>query len=246
MRLSTLTLALPALASAAEPAQKPLTDQVSAWFEKAKSYIPNYVEAPLDAGAASVASNKLVKLTTQNWPTALAPSYHHKTGNFGPDTWMVLVTGSNKTCAGNCEPLEVDFNKTVALLGAEKNPPKFGIINCDLNPVLCNTWLAGVPSLWYIQRPEKVVDGAPDEHKETPIHVVRLNVTETTTKDLVAIHKDKTYLNWQKVDSYFHPFDGELVQWGLQRPLGYALYIFNNIPSWGMMLAVSFMTRQFM
>lgn len=242
MRFATLTAALlPAVVCA--QAQQPLGEQASAWFAKAKSYLPSMERLPLEAGAAAVARHQLVELTTTNWESVLAPSLHPRTQTYGPDTWMVLVTGGNNTCGGRCGKIEAEFNKTVAQFSTDKNGPRFGLLNCDKYNVLCKTWFAGPPTLWYIQRPETMI-GASDE--KTPIHVLHLNTTHTTAKELVAIHKEKKYERVAEMDSVFHPFDGQLQKYGIQKPLGYVLFLFSMIPSWGLMVGVSFMTRQFM
>lgn len=244
MRISLLSaLGLPVLAvltasaSAATEGQKPLTAQLSSWYSKAKSYIPTVAHNPLDAGAAAVASAHLVALTRSNWETALAPSYNAHTDTYGPDAWMVLVTGWNRTCGPQCGAAEVEFNKSIAILSSSpSSEPHFALLNCDEQPILCHQWFAGPPSLWYILR----------QQHTTPIHVVHFNASTVTAQDFVNVHKLAKYRDTPAVDSWFHPFDGLVRQYGLQTPVAYVLYVFGAVPSWSIMLAVSFMSRQFM
>jgi hypothetical protein len=105
MRFSSLLLLLPALAAAD---QIPLRDQLKGWFEKAKAYMPSSPSSPLDAGAAKVAAANVVSLTKENWSSELS----RKPGASvtGPVEWMVLISGGNKTCWGNCAGVEKAWN----------------------------------------------------------------------------------------------------------------------------------------
>lgn len=44
----------------------------------------------------------------------------------------------------------------------------------------------------------------------------------------------------------FHPTNGWLAEYGLNVPLGYAIYYFSLVPSWAMMIGVSFLSRTMM
>jgi hypothetical protein len=242
-----LAASLPTLALAAD-AQIPLRDQAFAWFEKAKSFLPtppDAAQAPVSAGAASVASHALSPLTASNWQTVLAPTAAHDAAS-GPETWMVLVSGGNKTCQGKCGPVEAAFNKSAALLTADPSAaaPHMALLDCDAQPVLCSTWMAGPPSMWYIQLPV-YVEGE-QSPAQTDVYVKHLNLTTTTAAEIVQWHRQAEWKNEKPVESMFHPFDGPLAKYGLQVPMGYVLYGFSLIPSWGMMLAVSFFTRGMM
>ena len=232
---------LPALA-AAQAAQQPLGERVQGWFEKAKTFLPQTAQGPIDAGASTVAAHQVTPLTTSNWATVLAPQWHEESASFGPDNWMVLVTGQNRTCQGRCGQIEAEFNKTAALFSADKDAPQLAVLDCDNARVLCSTWFAGPPTVWYIEFPQH----APGEAHKTPVHVFALNTTTTTAASFVSIHKDKKYLAAAPMDSYFHPWDGVFAQNGLNKPIGYALFLFSMIPSWSLMLAVSFFTRSLM
>ena len=238
MRLLHLLALLPAVTLAQE--QVPLQEKINSWFEKVKGYIPTQQPSPVDAGAATVAAHRVHQLTTNNWQSMLSPSPDQP----GPETWMVLVTGGNRTCQGRCGRLNAEFNKTAALLSVDKNAPKMGLINCDTHAVLCSTWMAGPPSLWYIQLP--VYDAAAQSPASTDAYVKHLNLTTTTASGLVKFYKSEEWKELDRIDSVFHPFDGALAKYGLQVPLGYVLFAFSMVPSWSIMLGVSFFTRYFM
>lgn len=115
MRSLSLLLLLPAITAA--QTQKPLMEQVQeqlsslqdqaqGWFEKAKSYIPS--SSPIDAGAAKVAQKNVHMFTVENWLSYLSPSTSDPSK--GPEEWMVLVSGGNKSCFGNCVEVERAWN----------------------------------------------------------------------------------------------------------------------------------------
>ena len=100
MHLAPLLL-LPLLVAAD---QVPLKDRAAAWLDKAKSYIPNGVPDPIDAGAAKVAGKVVERINVRNWQRKLSPK---------PDTeeeWMLYLTGGNKTCFGRCGPVNEKWN----------------------------------------------------------------------------------------------------------------------------------------
>ena len=101
MHLSTLLL-LPLLAAA--DTQEWL-DKASGLFEKAKSFAPHQAFPDIiDAGAAQVSAKEVQKISMQNWQRKLSPKPK------GPEEWLIFVTGGNKTCHGNCQNIEAQWN----------------------------------------------------------------------------------------------------------------------------------------
>lgn len=238
----TLLLALPALAAA--QAQKPLGEQAQAWFEKAKSYIPQgvpgAVKDPVGAGAAKVAAKNVTPLNMSNYEEFLTPD---ASSSKSPQEWMIFVSGGNKTCAGHCVKLEKEWNETASLFAADPTAPQLGYINCDTQAVLCATWQAGPPTIWHIQRP---IAQADQSTPASTIHINYLNVTATTVGDIVALHSGKKYEDGILYEGYFNPLDGQLAKVGLNKIAGYVLFGFGLIPSWAFMLVVSMVSRTIM
>jgi hypothetical protein len=129
--------------------------------------------------------------------------------------------------------------------------------------VLCNAWSAATSVLWLI---DLLPAPAPVE-----IRMRKLNTTTVTTEDIVEAYKQaispapeteteeqvtgedgvptqKKKNVWHRYDpdGYFHPFDGKLAKLGLLVPVAYFIWGISAIPSWGMMLIVSFMSRTMM
>ena len=240
MRLSIpLLLALPAIAAAQE--QKPLSETVQSWFNKAKSYIPTAAQEPIAASAAKVAAANVTPLTRSNWEEVLSPST--TSPGQGPETWMVFVSGGNKTCYGRCGKVEEAWNETAALFAADPSAPHLAYLNCDKEAILCATWAANPPTVWHIQRP---VAQADQSTPATTIHIVGLNATTTTAQELVQIHTQKTYEKRPVYEGAFHPFDGYLAKFFLNKPAGYAIFAFSQIPSWAFMIGISMFSRNIM
>lgn len=78
------------------------------------------------------------------------------------------------------------------------------------------------------------------------IYKRRLNLTTTTSSDLVALNSAKSKEGWTLLDSWFHPFNGKATELGLSVPYGYAIWAFNLVPNWLFMLIVSFASRSMM
>lgn len=79
------------------------------------------------------------------------------------------------------------------------------------------------------------------------IYMKRVNLTSVSTEDFLEAYKtreDKT--QFTKKEGYFHPFDGELVKYGVSVPVAYVLWGLSVVPSWTMMLFVSFISRTMM
>ena len=244
MRASThLFLVLPALAAAQQ--QKPLLEnvqeQAQVWFDIAKSYLPGAVIAPISTGAANVATKNVTPLTTDNWETVLSASV--SSANKGPETWMVMISGGNKTCYGGCEGVEKAWNESAALFAVDPTAPNLAHVNCDVQAILCSTWLANAPSIWYIQLP---ITRADQSNPATTIHIISLNTTTTTAQDIVQIHTEKNYEKAPLYEGAFHPFDGWVSKAMLNKPMGYILYAFSVIPSWAFMILISMGSRTIM
>lgn len=237
-----LTLALPALAAA--QAQKPLGEKAQAWFEKAKSYIPqgasNAANDPMGASAAKVAAKNVTPLSMSNYEEFLTPD---ASSSQSPQEWMVFVSGGNKTCAGRCANIEKAWNETASFLAADPTAPQLGYINCDTQGVLCATWQAQPPTIWHIQRP------IPQADQSTPastIYINYVNVTTTTAGDIVALHSGKQYETGILYEGRLQPFDGQLTKLGLNKIIGYVTFGVGMIPSWAYMVVISMVSRNIM
>jgi len=243
MRLSTAGfLALPLLAAATTPThQESPLDQAKAqaayWFEKLSSYIPNpNRQSPISSATAAAGSAKIHTLTLDNWQQTLRGSIAPETTS--PEEWWVLTTGGNKTCYGLCAGVETAYNESAVSFATAFKAPSLAILNCDDQPVLCNSWGAGPPNLWIMDvRPE----GSPVD-----IRIVGLNTTTTTAKTFTDLHTTKSYKQKPVYEGYFHPFDGVIAKNGLALPVGYVLWFFAVIPSWAFMVGISFLSRTMM
>lgn len=244
MRFSTSSLlALPLLAAAAEP-QTPLEqakdialEHFNFWYNKIAPYIPSPNKPHTPHAAAAKAGGKTVNVLTLNdWEHTLRSSV--KPESTGSEEWWVMVTGGNKTCFGHCGEVETAFNETAALWSVNPAAPNLAYLNCDNQPILCNSWGAGPPSLWIM---DVTAPGNPVD-----IRIKALNATSTTVKTFTDLHASKSWKSKTPYDGYFHPFDGQLAQLGLAVPFGYVFWIFAVVPSWMFMIGISFLSRTIM
>ncbi|KAK0634519.1 hypothetical protein B0T17DRAFT_586306 [Bombardia bombarda] len=238
---SSAILALPLLAAAAE---SPF-DQYKAKFQNFLSSFGAAVGAPsvdtlkepLAAAKAKVGAKKVEVLTLDNWKDTLyAPVKPEATI---PEEWWMLVTGGNKSCFGRCAQVEQAFNETVAKFATLSKPtPHVAYLDCDNEPILCNAWSASTGALWVF---EMLPAPAPID-----VYWRRLNLTTTTSQDLLDLQASGSKDSFHLIDGYFHPFDGVLAKNNVAVPLAYALWGLNAVPSWAMMLIVSFLSRTLM
>lgn len=241
MRFATsAVLALPLLAAAqVESPLDQIMGQVKAWGSYLQTFIPS-PDAPSTPAAvpAKVGSKIVHALTLNDWeetvkskiqPGATADSY--------PEQWWILLTGGNKTCFGHCGQAEKAFNETAALWSVDALAPHLGYINCDSQPVLCNSWAAGPPTLW-------ILNVKPSPAKND-LWITGLSVN-TTSQDIIDIRTKETYKEGEKYEGYFHPLDGPIHQFGLSKAVGYFFWVFTVVPSWLFMIIISFASRSFM
>lgn len=156
---------------------------------------------------------------------------------------MVLVSGGNKSCYGQCAGVEKAFNETAAVFIADPTAPNLGYINCDTEPILCAIWATGPAAIWHIQRP---IAHSDQSTPATTIRIIKLNTTTTTTGEITAIHIGKTYEKEAAYEGAFHPFDGWLARYHLNQLVGTGLYYFSLIPSWLFMIVISMASRNLM
>ncbi|OCL12518.1 hypothetical protein AOQ84DRAFT_285019 [Glonium stellatum] len=239
---STILLALPALVLAQE--QIPLGEKVKGWINKAQSYVSSAVPAvpsPMDAGAAKVAKRVEHILTLDNWKSVLIAN--PSTTAAGPEDWMVYITGGNKTCYGVCGNATKAWNESVAILSASPTAPSFAVLDCENEPLLCNSWAVGPPTVYYMSIPRPLAD------QSSPAPTVRyipLNRTSVTASDIVALSAKKTYQETEPYEGIWHPFNGLLAEYNLSLPIAYVSWGMSKMPSWLPMIAISFLSRTFM
>ncbi|KIW92587.1 uncharacterized protein Z519_06434 [Cladophialophora bantiana CBS 173.52] len=258
MHFASLLLLLPLLVQAD---QVPLKDKAAGWFDKVKSFIPSGVGGsasgggapsasvpvpphPLAAGAARVAENKVEKINIRNWQRKLSPK---------PDTeeeWLVYLTGGNKTCFGRCGPVDAVWNESVPLLAALPRPAGsppliLGLLDCEKDEVLCTAWASGVPVIYHFLLPKQ---SAASAGAKTPLHIIPLNTSTTTVADITSLPRasKSRYQEYPEYTGVLHPIDGLLAKTGVLQPFGYFMWALGTMPSWMMMLGISFISRQIM
>jgi len=240
MRLSSTTLlALPLLASAAQQ-QNPLEQAMETaqyYLGKISSYVPHWnTWHEVDAAAARAGGKNIEVLSLNNWESTLRSSV--KQSSKGPEEWWVLLTGGNKTCFGLCDQINKSYNETALLFTVDPTAPHLAYINCDFQPILCNSWAAGPPSLYIM---EMFPAPAP-----VPVHIISLNTTTTSVKTFTDLKTSKSWNETPAYGGYFHPFDGPIAKFGLAQPLGWWIFFFSVVPSWMFMIGISFLSRTFM
>ncbi|CAN8104421.1 unnamed protein product [Discula destructiva] len=238
MRLSTSSAlaALPLLAAAQDLEQ--YKAQFQSFVDNFGSYIPNpNRHDPVHAAETKAGPSKTDILTLSNWKeTVYAPVSAQSTK---PEEWWVFITGGNKTCFGHCGRVEAAFNQSAPQIAALPDAPHIGYIDCDAQPILCNACSAGAGSIWLF---ELLPEPAPVD-----IYMRRMNLSTVEPASFVELYKtreDKS--QFTKKEGYFHPFDGELAKYGISVPVAYLLWGLSVVPSWAMMLGVSFLSRTMM
>lgn len=239
MRFSAAALvaALPALSTAQENPLDQYVAQAQQILGQAASYIPS--PNKYDAAAAEASKTgpmKLSVLAQHNWEDTLyAPV---AAGAKTPEEWWILITGGNKTCFGRCDRLETAFHGAAAKFAELPTTPHMGVLNCDDQPILCNSWSANVGNIWAFHMLPKP---APVD-----IYKKRLNLTTVTTDEIVQLQEAGNKEDFVLLESFWHPFNGKAAELGLSIPLGYLLWVFNLVPQWAFMLIVSFASRSMM
>ncbi|KAF2130915.1 hypothetical protein P153DRAFT_313027 [Dothidotthia symphoricarpi CBS 119687] len=244
MRCSTtLLLALPALSAAQE--QMPLLEKVKGFFNKAtaavSSAIPAAPSAPVEAAAAKAAEAIQHPLTLETWKETLTVDPTVSTPT--TQNWLIYITGGNSTCYGFCGDADKAWNASLPVLAAAPNAPKFALLDCETENILCNSWSVGAPSLYYFQIPKPLAD------QSAPVPTVRhmsLNRTSTTAETFKTLIVDNEIEKVEPYEGAFHPFNGLMQQYQLAIPFGYVSWALAKMPSWLPMIAVSFLSRSFM
>ncbi|KAL1837410.1 hypothetical protein VTJ49DRAFT_3802 [Mycothermus thermophilus] len=271
MRFSTAALlALPVLASAAESPFQQYKAKFQNFLSNLGASAPLAVEKTEDAvktqkeiKTTPVEPKKITTLTLANWKDVLYEPVQADATQ--PEQWLVLVSGRNNTCFGKCDRIDQAWNASALAFASlpSASALHLGYVNCDDDRVLCNVWSAATGVLWLLDIPGPAP--APVE-----IRMRRMNTTTVTTEDIVEAYKEainpppaveeetaeggeaegqvQKKGRWHRYspDGYFHPFDGKLAKAGLLVPVAYVFWALNAIPSWGMMLIVSFMSRSMM
>ncbi|OTB01049.1 hypothetical protein M426DRAFT_323830 [Hypoxylon sp. CI-4A] len=244
MRFSTASaiVGLPLLAAAADvPDYQAQFDnylgQAQSFLGKVTSKIPHpNRHDPVAAAEAKAGELNLDILSLNNWKETLYRPV--KPENTEPEEWWVLITGGNKTCFGHCGQIETAFNETAGKWAVTPGSPHTAIVNCEDQPVLCNSWSAPVGAIWIF---EVLPEPAP-----VNIWTKRFNMTTVTSDDIAELQTEG-YKSVAKLhDGLFHPFDGTLAKNGLAIPAGWVLWVFNLLPSWAFMILVSIFSRTIM
>lgn len=239
---STSILALPLVATAAQ-VETPL-EQAKAQLKSWGSYLQNILPSPNaphtpGEAAAKVGGKAVNVLTLNTWEQTIRSSYNPNADQASEsEQWWILLTGGNRTCFGHCGTVEKAFNQTAALWSADPRAPNLAYLNCEYQPVLCNSWAAGPPTLWFLE--QKPAPGKSD------LRIIGLNTTTTSVQTFNDLRSSESWRERPLYEGAFHPLDGWIKQYGLATPLGYFFWIFAVVPNWLFMIVISFASRYFM
>jgi hypothetical protein len=139
----------------------------------------------------------------------------------------------------------INSQLSIPLISALPSSPRLGYVDCEKEEVLCTAWGAALPSVWHFSFPQKPLDPSTPT-PPTPLRILFVNSTATTAQDFLKMVTDKTHLEEEEYTGILHPIDGILQKLGLLMPLGYALWGFGSVPSWLIIVGVSFFSRQYM
>lgn len=134
------------------------------------------------------------------------------------------------------------MQKSVPLLAAGRNSPNLGQVDCESEPILCNSWAAGPPTILHVLIPAPLAD---QSTPATTVRFINLNRTSTTAADIAKIHFEEKYKDVEPYEGLFHPFDGQLIKFGVAVPVAYVIWAFSKMPSWLPMIAISMLSRTF-
>ena len=138
------------------------------------------------------------------------------------------------------------FQKAVATLSVRPSSPKFGLIDCEQEKILCHSWVVGPPSLYYFTIPNAL------PHQAQPPIEVKFSVLNRTASvstiygnitDLIMKNKIEDVRSY---DGLFHPFNGFMSTTGLSVPMAYVVWAFALMPSWLPMILISLFSRTLM
>ncbi|KAI1802582.1 hypothetical protein F4811DRAFT_389699 [Daldinia bambusicola] len=243
MRFSTTSaiLSLPLLAAADVPNYQAQFDN---YLGQAQTVIGNFASKlphpnkydPVAAAEAKAGALNIDILSLDNWKETLYGPV--KADSTTPEEWWVLITGGNKTCFGHCGRIEAAFNETAGKWALTPGSPHTALLNCEDQPVLCNSWSAPVGALWIF---EVLPEPAP-----VNIWTKRFNMTTVTSDDIVELQAEGYKSSAHLHDGFFHPFNGPLAKNGLAVAAGWVLWAFSLLPSWAFMILVSIFSRSMM
>lgn len=113
MRVSTVLVALPALAAAQE--QIPFLDRFQPYIDQATEFGRSFSGSSGVGGSKTTAHPAVTELTLSNWEETIRHGGKHPAGNVEP--WLVYVTG-NKTCHGDCLKTDAAWDVRCASLAS--------------------------------------------------------------------------------------------------------------------------------
>jgi len=267
---SSLSIPVLAVCAVTNAQQIPFLDQAKSWYTRAASAasslahvaasaastptIPN----PISVGTAALASTQVTRLTLSNFRNTVRPSFsdhsNSPSSGAGIEEWFILITGGNKTCTGQCGLAEEAFNASIPMIvtsatvgnreagSQEAQYPKFGLLDCESEPVLCHTVGSRPPTVMHVALPRPAAD---QSTPATTVRYIHLNRTTTTKGDVAALYTERKYEDTKPYEGILHPFDGPL-KGGLDVAVGYVLWGWSLLPTWALMLVVSLGSRVFM
>lgn len=150
--------------------------------------------------------------------------------------------------ATNLQPKE-----SVPILSALPQPAgaptlHLGQIDCEKEQVLCNLMSVAPPSLLHFNFPQLPYENASPQ-PASEFRYAGFNRTTVTPKhiiDLAANAPDSKLYEIPVYEGWLHPVDSQLARLGIQSWLGYVVWGMSTMPSWLVMIVLSFFSRQIM
>ena len=131
------------------------------------------------------------------------------------------------------------FQESVLLFSLDATSPNLGFLDCEKEKILCATWFASPPSIFYFQVPAARIG---EERPPTPLSLKSLNATSVTADTIYTFFSEKRYAN-TTYEGILHPTDGFLAKYKLNLVAGCIFFGFAAIPSWLFMIGISLLSR---
>ncbi|KFY09501.1 hypothetical protein V491_08129 [Pseudogymnoascus sp. VKM F-3775] len=188
------------------------------------------------SSASETSASPCAHFTLDNWKEAIRlPGEGLEFGN-DAQMWIYMHHGGEDI---NDSP---EFENAFSRLQVQDPNLSCATINCAVDPVLCNSWLASPPTVMHISHEFHTPLLAPRVEWRR-IFVTNLN---SSAIDMESSYRDQSWRGNEIWDGFLHPYTGALGKYGGGKAWGIFKFWFDKVPRWLLGLVATFMIKRFL
>ncbi|KFY33185.1 hypothetical protein V495_08351 [Pseudogymnoascus sp. VKM F-4514 (FW-929)] len=198
--------------------------------------LPTPHSSSVSSLALETSASPCTHFTLSNWKEAIG--LPGKSLEFGDDAQMWIYMHHDGADINDSPEFENAFGR----LQMQDPNLSCGTVNCAVDPVLCNSWLASPPTVMHISHEFHTPLVAPRAEWRR----IFLADSNSSATDMESLYRDQRWRDNAVWDGFLHPYTGALGKYGGGQAWGVFKFWLDKVPRWFLGIVATLMIKRFL